>query len=149
MFLKLKNLFKTVPDPPMDESRRRILKGAAGLAALAVVASAGGLRLLQSTENDRLLAAIESGLVVGQTFYFEHPALLQDLKYVKFEGCRFETAPNFKGDCILTLEGCTNIIIANSYFKAPSNTSAIQIKSVHKNRPAKDILITGCHFNFF
>lgn len=116
----IKSLFaKDEPCDALVESRRRFLKGAAGLAAVAVVASAGGVRLLSSTEIDRLKAMVESGRVIGQTFYLDRPAVLVGLRNVEFVDCQFVATADFTGRSMVEFSRCSNVAMRRCRFETP------------------------------
>ncbi len=113
---------KDSPDTEVDLSRRRVLKGAAGLAAVAVVASAGGLKLLTADENSRLIDMIKSGVVENQTFYLDRTAVFEGLDGLMLRNCSFIAAPGFIGNSLIILKDATNIVLTNCFFDSTGIT---------------------------
>lgn len=128
---RVKGLFAKEEQP--DEclaSRRRFLKGAAGLAAVAVVASAGGMRLLSEDEVDRLKQMVKSGRVVGQTFYLDRTAVLVGLHNVTFVDCSFVASPDFRGRSLLEFSHCSGVYMRDCRLDAGKAFSAVQYDAI-------------------
>lgn len=117
-------------DAPIDSSRRRIVKGAAGLAAVAAVVSVGGYRLLTETESEKLAAMVKRGLVEGQTFLLDRTAVLDGLRGVVIRNCEFIAAPNFDGSCLLEFRNSLGCLIDLCSFRCGGITSAIMFDHV-------------------
>lgn len=136
-----KKLFQSKPESHVDlESRRRFLRGAAGLAAVAVVLpSTGGIRLLTETETDRLLAMVKSGLVENHTFYLDRTAVLCDLRDVVFRNCRFIAADGFVGDMLLHVKGCERVTIESCHFDTNGQMAGISFKPAADQEEGKNV----------
>ena len=107
----MKEWIKSKLNPPVDESKRKFIRNAAGLAALTAAASVSPAILLEKErEIDRM---IRSGLVSGQTFYIDDPVVIS-IDNVRIENCKFvATRPM---DHILEVESVNKLIIRNCVF---------------------------------
>ena len=104
---KIKNLLSF---DEIDHSRRKVIKDAAGLAALTVIATQAPL-LLKPEKINELRKQIEAGYVHDQTFYIYEPVVL-DIDNVIIDNCKFiAMAPM---DYMFYIKA-NNLIIKNSH----------------------------------
>lgn len=122
---KLKESLQLDDSTAVDvESRRRFIKGAAGLAAIAAipVGASGALQLLSPAEKADLVTKIESGSVIENiTFVLDKPITLKNVSNVLIRNCRFIASPDFVGlEMIYIDAGCEGLTIRDSVFEATS-----------------------------
>lgn len=117
---ELKARFSDTTKTEVDqESRRRFLKGSAGLAAVAAVGGPGVMQLLGESEQQRLVEQIKStGIVENMYFYVDRPLVIQNIDGVIIRNCHFECLPEFVGDCILETKNASNFVINGCVFNS-------------------------------
>lgn len=109
------------------ESRRQILKGAAGLALLAAVplGTSEGYRLLTKTEQAEFIHRVASGQVIeGQYFLLDRPVILKGLKNVVIRNCHFVCSDDFVGDYMMKLDQCEGFVIQGCNFQSQGQLAA-------------------------
>ena len=130
---KLKKALQLSKNSEIDlQSRRRILKGAAGLALLAVMPINEGYRLLTEVEKVNFINKVKSGQVIeNMTFYVDRTIVLKNLKNVLITNCEFISMPNFIGNSMIYMEDSTSIIIKNCTLNCsninPDSSIGIQV----------------------
>lgn len=100
-----------------DESRRRVIKGAAGLAALAAISPSlviDGKQFVDFSSSDfeRMCA---SGVVENMTFYLDRTINLQDMDGLVIRNCKFIALEGFAGDSMIYLNDCSNCTITGCH----------------------------------
>jgi len=120
---KLKKSLSLSDDTSIDvESRRRFLKGAAGLAAIAAipVGVSGGLRMLDHLERQSLVDSMRSGQVIeNMTFLIDRPVVLQNISDSVIRNCRFITSDDFVGDEMIFFgKGSERVVITSCIFES-------------------------------
>lgn len=109
------------------ESRRQILKGAAGMALLAAVplGASEGYRLLTKPEQAELIHRVASGQVIeGQYFLLDRTVVLKGLKNVVIRNCQFVCSDDFVGDYMMQFDQCEGLVIRDCSFQLRGQLSA-------------------------
>lgn len=136
---KLKRALQLSESTEVDvESRRRFLKGAAGLAVMAVIPIGidQGYRLLTTNEQKQFITNVKSGQVVeNMTFYLDRTVVLKDLKGVVIRNCRFVATPDFVGDSMIEFRNSDNFIINSCIFDANAVTGGLKSAMHFKDKP--------------
>jgi len=104
----LKSLFKF--EDGIDLSRRKVIKGAAALAALTVV----GINIPSLLKVKEIEEQLAGGRVYGQTFYLTETIVI-DIPNVVIDNCKF-IAEIPLSPMIYLKEGAHNCVIQNSSF---------------------------------
>lgn len=105
-----------------DPSRRGVLKGAAALAATAVVATAtpGVFKAMDAFAIDDLASQLKNGgVIMNQTFYVNDTVTLQNIRNLKIINCNFilsKFAPE-ESPFLRFGDGCENLWIKGCHFK--------------------------------
>jgi hypothetical protein len=98
-------------------NRRGFLKGFAALAAVAVAPTIPAA--LVRSEIDRLMAKIATGVVENETFYLDGGIVLQGMKGLIINHCRFVFRQIGENEPFVTVgDGCDRISITNCAFHA-------------------------------
>ena len=117
---KLRDTLFATSDDSYVAGRRRFLRGAAGLAAVAVVGVVGGgpslVRAITAAEKLGIAEACMSGVIWGQTFISDHPLVLMGLHNVEFRGCTFIATKSCIGAYMLDFRDCSNIAVTGCTF---------------------------------
>jgi len=114
-FNKLKNALKFSENANVED-RRRVLKGAAGLAVVACIPIGlnEGYRLLTEHEQTQFINSVESNQVIeNMTFYLDRTAVLKNLENVIIRRCEFIAMPGFIGNSLLYLENVRGFSISD------------------------------------
>lgn len=120
--INIKKWYKNIIDGDVDTSKRKVIKTAAGLAALTVVAKTS-INILED-KTKTIQEKIDSGLISGEHFYLYEPIII-DIPNVKIMGCMFEAVammpymlkfgPNATNtlvtSCVFERNGLTDICI--------------------------------------
>jgi len=108
-------LFKTTPNNYVDESRRRVLRGALGLAAIAAVGVGGSATPLDKAGIAEFLKAAEAGLVDGYTFYLDRTLVIEGCDGLVIQNCSFVAVEGFEGEFIMSINS-ENLLIQSCCF---------------------------------
>ena len=103
----------------IDESRRRVIKGVAGFAALAAVGPSlvfGGKRISDVSVGD-FEKMFSSGVVEGMTFYLDRTIKIEGVKNLTVRNCKFIALDGFKGDSLIYLDKSSGVMIESCYFE--------------------------------
>lgn len=100
-----------------DESRRRVVKGVAGLAALAAISPSlvvDGKQFVDFSSSDfeRMCA---TGVVENMTFYLDRTAKLEGMDGLTIRNCKFVALEGFEGESMLYLDNCSGCTIMDCY----------------------------------
>jgi len=124
MLSKLKKLFEL---DEVDHSRRKFIRNAGALAALAVVAtSAPGLLEAKTLELSEMIA---NGLVENQTFYIDETIFIEMKRGFIIMNCKFIATRPLR--YMINLSECENVTIMGcTFINVPSehNISAFKFK---------------------
>ena len=82
-----------------DTSKRRVIKGIAGLSALAAVgAKMSTLSMISPPTTSDFEAMARTGIVEGVTFYLDRTCVLEEMKGVIIKNCKFIALDPFQGE---------------------------------------------------
>ncbi|AUR82110.1 pectin lyase fold/virulence factor [Vibrio phage 1.021.C._10N.222.51.F9] len=100
-----------------DESRRRVVKGVAGLAALAAISPSlvvDGKQFVDFSSSDfeRMCA---SGVIENMTFYLDRTTKLEGMNGLTIRNCKFIALEGFEGESMFYLGDCSNCVITDCH----------------------------------
>lgn len=100
-----------------DKSRRRIIKGVAGLAALAAISPSIVIdgKLFNSLSASEFEYMCSNGVVENMTFYLDRTVKIEDMNGLIIRNCEFIALEGFEGGAMITLTNRANCQLINCY----------------------------------
>jgi hypothetical protein len=96
-FLKKLNFLDNLNEiSEVDESRRRVIKGALALAALAAI-PINPVTEIEKSDYDRFMKMVNDGLIEGMTFYLDRSIVLEGFDKLRIDKCHFILLKGFEG----------------------------------------------------
>lgn len=80
----------------VDESRRRVVKGALALAALAAI-PINPVTEIEKSDYDRFMKMVDDGLIEEMTFYLDRSIILEGFDELRIDKCHFILLEGFEG----------------------------------------------------